>query len=33
LLDRPLLVWTFEESEPWVEVWGGDGFEVKHRTT
>ena len=34
LLDRPLLVWTFEESEPWVEVWGGDdGFEVVQRIT
>ncbi len=33
LLDRPLLVWTFAESEPWVEVWGGDGFQVKQRIT
>jgi hypothetical protein len=33
LLDRPLLVWTFEESEPWVEVWGGAGLEVKQRIT
>lgn len=32
-LDRPLLVWTFEESEPWVEVWGGTEFEVKQRHT
>jgi len=32
LLDCPLLVWTFEDSEPWVEVWGGaDGFQVKQR--
>jgi hypothetical protein len=33
LADRPLLVWTFEDSEPWVEVWGGDEFEVKQRAT
>jgi hypothetical protein len=33
LVNRPLLVWTFEESEPWVEVWGGDQFEVKQRIT
>jgi hypothetical protein len=33
-IDRPLLVLTFEESEPWVEVWGkGKGFEVKQRVT
>jgi hypothetical protein len=34
LTDRPLLVWTFADSEPWVEVWGnGKGFEVKQRIT
>lgn len=31
LLGRRLLVWTFEQSEPWVEVW--DDFEVKQRIT
>jgi len=34
LLGETLLVWTFEESEPWVEVWGGgDGYRVKARVT
>ncbi|MCI0638407.1 MAG: hypothetical protein L0Y72_23840 [Gemmataceae bacterium] len=34
LVKRPLLVTTFEDSEPWVEVWGsGKGFEVKQRIT
>jgi hypothetical protein len=34
LLEQTLLVWTFEESEPWVEVWGGqDGYCVKARVT
>lgn len=34
LLSRPLLAWTFAESEPWVEVWGGaDGFHVIQRIT
>jgi hypothetical protein len=32
LVDRPLLIWTFAESEPWVEVWGaGKGYEVRQR--
>ena len=34
LVERPLLAWTFEDSEPWVEVWGdGKGFQVKQRIT
>src|SRR5262249_11452067 len=34
LVERPLLLWTFEDSEPWVEVWGdGKRFEVKQRIT
>jgi hypothetical protein len=34
LAERPLLVWTLEDSEPWVEVWAdGKGFEVKQRIT
>jgi hypothetical protein len=33
LVDRPLLVWTVEDSEPWVEVWGGSELEVKQRIT
>jgi hypothetical protein len=33
LLERPLLIWTFAGSEPWVEVWGGRPFEVKQRIT
>jgi hypothetical protein len=34
LLGRPLLVWTFADSEPWLEVWGGDGdFQVMQRIT
>jgi hypothetical protein len=34
LIDHPLLVWTFEDSEPWVEVWGNeDGFKVLQRIT
>jgi len=34
LLDSKLLVWTFEESEPWVEVWREDGvLRVKQRIT
>ena len=34
LRDQPLLVWTLDESEPWVEVWGGpDGFRVIQRIT
>jgi hypothetical protein len=34
LRDRALLVWTFEESEPWIEVWAdGKDFEVKERIT
>jgi hypothetical protein len=33
-VDQPLLVWTFEGSEPWVEVWGsGKKFEVVQRIT
>ncbi|MGO1069008.1 hypothetical protein [Lysobacter sp. CA199] len=32
--ERPLLVWTLEESEPWVEVWGGGAaFQVTQRVT
>jgi len=31
---RPLLLWTIEDSEPWVEVWGGaGGFQVMQRIT
>jgi hypothetical protein len=34
LLDRPLVLWTVAESEPWVEVWGwDDGFRVIQRVT
>ncbi len=34
LRERPLLVWTLEESEPWVEVWGdGPGFQIIPRIT
>lgn len=34
LRDQPLLVWTLDESEPWVEVWGGTaGFRVIQRIT
>ncbi|HEY1377889.1 MAG TPA: hypothetical protein VGF55_13905 [Gemmataceae bacterium] len=34
LRERPLLVWTLDESEPWVEVWGAaDGFQVIQRIT
>jgi len=34
LVERQLLVWTFEDSEPWVEVWAeGKKFEVKQRIT
>lgn len=34
LRDQPLLVWTIEDSEPWVEVWGGPGgFRVLQRIT
>jgi len=34
LLVQTLLVWTFEESEPWVEVWSGtEGLRVKQRLT
>jgi hypothetical protein len=33
-IDGRLLIWTFEESEPWVEVWGeGEGFRVMQRIT
>jgi hypothetical protein len=33
-IERPLLVWTLEDCEPWIEVWGaGKGFEVKQRIT
>jgi hypothetical protein len=34
LRDRPLLVWTIDESEPWVEAFGGpEGFQVFQRIT
>lgn len=34
LIERALLVWTLEDSEPWIEVWGvGKKFEVKQRIT
>jgi hypothetical protein len=34
LRNCPLLVWTLDESEPWVEVWGGPaGFRVIQRIT
>jgi hypothetical protein len=34
LRDRDLLVWTIEESEPWVEVWrSGDKINVMQRIT
>jgi hypothetical protein len=34
LRETPLLLWTFDESEPWVEVWGGPaGFRVIQRIT
>jgi hypothetical protein len=34
LLDQSLLVWTFKESEPWVEVWNtAQGFRVIQRIT
>jgi len=34
LVGRPLLVWTFDESEPWVETWGGpEGYRVVQRVT
>jgi hypothetical protein len=34
LRDTPLLLWTIDESEPWVEVWGGPGgFKVIQRVT
>lgn len=34
LIDRPLLVFTFEESEPWVEVWKwDDGYKIIQRIT
>lgn len=33
-VERSLLVWTFEDSEPWVEVWANaKGYEVKQRIT
>ena len=33
-LAEQLLVWTFEESEPWVEVWGtSSGYRVLQRIT
>jgi len=33
-VERSLLVWTFEDSEPWVEVWAdGKRYEVKQRIT
>jgi hypothetical protein len=34
LRDRPLLVWTIDDSEPWVEAFGGpEGFQVFQRIT
>jgi hypothetical protein len=34
LQEQPLVVWTLDESEPWVEVWGEpDGFRVMQRIT
>ncbi len=34
LREQPLLLWTIEESEPWVEVWGErGGFRVTQRVT
>ncbi|GHU19161.1 hypothetical protein FACS189475_05900 [Betaproteobacteria bacterium] len=34
LLDSALVLWTFEESEPWVEVfWDGSKFSVLQRIT
>jgi hypothetical protein len=32
--DKELVLWTFRESEPWIEVYRGDlGFQVKQRIT
>jgi hypothetical protein len=34
LREAPLLLCTLDESEPWVEVWGGsEGFRVVQRIT
>jgi len=34
LREKPLLLWTIEDSEPWVEVWGESaGFKVIQRIT
>jgi hypothetical protein len=34
LREQPLLVWTLDESEPWIEVWGQPGgFRVLQRIT
>jgi hypothetical protein len=34
LVDKRLIVWTFAESEPWVEVWEDEGrFRVIQRIT
>jgi hypothetical protein len=34
LRQKPLLVWTLDDSEPWVEVWGvPGGFRVMQRIT
>jgi hypothetical protein len=34
LREKPLLVWTIAESEPWIEVWEvPDGFKVMQRIT
>ena len=34
LIDKQLIVWTFAESEPWIEVWeDGSRFRVIQRIT
>lgn len=34
LRERPLLAWTLEDAEPWVEVWGGGAaYQVMQRVT
>jgi hypothetical protein len=31
--EMKLLIWTFKDSEPWIEVWMGRNFRVKYRIT